>query len=90
MFRSVQRAMVLAVETQSMTENNQIKSIVERIERLEAEKQAIADDVKEVYAEAKGNGFDPKILKKVIALRKLDPEERERMNLMIETYMTAL
>jgi uncharacterized protein (UPF0335 family) len=73
-----------------MTENNQIKSIVERIERLEAEKQAIADDVKEVYAEAKGNGFDPKILKKVIALRKLDPEERERMNLMIETYMTAL
>lgn len=90
MFRSVQREMVLAVETQSMTENNQIKSIVERIERLEAEKQAIADDVKEVYAEAKGNGFDPKILKKVIALRKLDPEERERMNLMIETYMAAL
>jgi uncharacterized protein (UPF0335 family) len=73
-----------------MTENNQIKSIVERIERLEEEKQAIADDIKEVYAEAKGNGFDQKILKKVIALRKLDPEERERMNLMIETYMAAL
>lgn len=90
MFRSVQRARVLAVETQSMTENNQIKSIVERIERLEAEKQAIADDVKEVFLEAKANGFDPKILKKVIALRKLDPEERERMNLMIETYMAAL
>jgi uncharacterized protein (UPF0335 family) len=73
-----------------MTENNQIKSIVERIERLEEEKQAIADDIKEVYAEAKGNGFDQKILKKVIALRKLDPEERERVNLMIETYMAAL
>lgn len=73
-----------------MIENNHIKAFVERIERLEEEKKAIADDIKEVYAEAKGNGLEPKILKKVIALRKLDPEERERVGLMIETYMAAL
>ena len=73
-----------------MIENNYIKSYIERIERLEEEKQAIADDIKEVYAEAKGNGLEPKILRRVVALRKLDPEERERIGLMIETYMAAL
>ena len=73
-----------------MIENNYIKSYIERIERLEEEKRAISDDIKEVYAEAKGNGLEPKILKKVVALRKLDPEERERIGLMIETYMAAL
>ena len=73
-----------------MIENNYIKSYIERIERWEEEKRAIADDIKEVYAEAKGNGLEPKILKKVVALRKLDPEERERVGLMIETYMQAL
>ena len=73
-----------------MIENNYVKAYIERIERLEEEKRAIADDIKEVYAEAKGNGLEPKILKKVVALRKLDPEERERIGLMIETYMAAL
>lgn len=73
-----------------MIENNHIKAYVERIERLEEEKQAIADDIKEVYAEAKGNGLEPKILKKVVALRKMDPEERERIGMMVETYMQAL
>lgn len=73
-----------------MIENNYIKSYIERIERLEEEKQAIADDIKEVYAEARGNGLEPKILRRVVALRKLDPQERERIGLMIETYMAAL
>lgn len=73
-----------------MIENNHVKAYIERVERLEAEKRAIADDIKEIYAEARGNGLEPKILRKVVALRKLDPEERERMNLMIETYMAAL
>ena len=73
-----------------MIENNYIKSYIERIERLEEEKQAVADDIKEVYAEAKGNGLEPKILRRVVALRKLDPKERERIGLMIETYMAAL
>ena len=70
--------------------NNYVRTYIERVERLEEEKQAIADDIKEVYAEAKGNGLEPKILKKVIALRKMDPEERERIGMMVETYMQAL
>jgi uncharacterized protein (UPF0335 family) len=70
--------------------NNQLKAFVERLERLEEEKKAIQNDIKEVMSEAKSDGFEPKILKKVIALRKMDPEERERMELMIATYMAAL
>jgi uncharacterized protein (UPF0335 family) len=71
-------------------QNNQLKAFVERLERLEEEKKAIQNDIKEVLSEAKSEGFEPKILKKVIALRKIDPEERERMELMIATYMAAL
>ncbi len=70
--------------------NNQLKAFVERLERLEEEKKAIQNDIKEVMSEAKSDGFEPKILKKVIALRKMDPEERKRMELMIATYMAAL
>lgn len=73
-----------------MTTNNQIKAIVERIERLEEEKAAIAQDIKEVYLEAKSNGFDPKIIKKVIALRKQDAEKRKEEQALIATYMDAL
>lgn len=73
-----------------MTTNNQIKAIVERIERLEDEKAIIATDIKEVYLEAKGNGFDPKIIKKVIALRKQDAEKRKEEQALLATYMDAL
>lgn len=71
-------------------QNNQLKAFVERLENLENEKKAIQQDITEVLKEAKSDGFEPKILKKVIALRKMDPEERERMELMIATYMAAL
>lgn len=67
-----------------------LTSIVERIEHLEDEKTAVADQIKEVYAEAKGNGFDPKILRKVIAARKKRPEEREEEDAMLDVYLTAL
>ena len=70
--------------------NNHLKAFIERLERLEEEKKAIQNDIKEVLSEAKSEGFEPKILKKVIALRKMDPEERERIELMIATYMAAL
>lgn len=70
--------------------NNQIKALVERIEKLEEEKAAIAEDIKEVYAEAKANGFDPKIIKKVIAIRKQDAQKRAEEQALIETYMDAL
>ena len=68
----------------------QLKSIVERIERLEEDKKAIAGDIKEVYAEAKANGFDTKILRKVISLRKKDRNEREEEEAILDLYMNAL
>jgi uncharacterized protein (UPF0335 family) len=68
----------------------ELKAIVERIERLEDEKAAIAGDIREVYSEAKSTGFDTKILKKVIALRKVDPAAREETRSLIDTYMHAL
>ena len=70
--------------------HGQLKSLVERIERLEDEKATIAGDIKEVYAEAKANGFDTKILRKVIALRKKEAAEREEETSMLEVYMAAL
>ncbi len=73
-----------------MTTNNQIKSIVERIEQLEDEKALIAQDIKEVYLEAKGNGFDPKIIKKIVALRKQDAQKLKEEQALIATYMDAL
>lgn len=68
----------------------QLKSLVERIERLEEEKKTIAADIKEVYAEAKANGFDTKILRKVISLRKKEVTEREEEQSMLDLYMAAL
>lgn len=70
--------------------HGQLKSIVERIERLEEDKKAIAGDIKEVYAEAKANGFDTKVLKAIITLRRMDPSERETLDSLIDTYMAAL
>jgi uncharacterized protein (UPF0335 family) len=68
----------------------QLKTIVERIERLEEEKKTIAADIKEVYAEAKGNGFDTRILRKVISIRRKDRHEREEEEAMLEVYLDAL
>jgi uncharacterized protein (UPF0335 family) len=68
----------------------QLKSIVERIERLEEEKKAIADDIKDVYGEAKGNGYDTKVLRTVIRLRKQDATEREEQDAILDLYKTAL
>jgi uncharacterized protein (UPF0335 family) len=70
--------------------NNRLKTIVERLERMEEEKQAIVDDIKEIMKEAKGEGFEPKILKKVLALRKMGDDERERLDLLVATYMASL
>ena len=68
----------------------QLRSLVERIERLEEEKTTIAGDIKEVYAEAKANGFDTKILRKVVRLRKVDRAEREEEEALIDLYLHAL
>ena len=69
---------------------DQLKAIIERIERLEEEKKAIADDIKDVYAEAKGNGFDVTALRTIIRLRKQDADERREQEAILETYMHAL
>jgi uncharacterized protein (UPF0335 family) len=69
---------------------DQLRSIVERVERLEEEKQALSDDIKEVYAEAKGNGFDTKVLRTVVRLRKQDQAERQESEALLDLYMHAL
>lgn len=69
---------------------DQLRAIVERIERLEEEKRGIADDIKEVYAEAKANGFDTKTLRQVIRLRKQDNNERQEQEALLDTYLSAL
>jgi uncharacterized protein (UPF0335 family) len=69
---------------------DQLKSIVERIERLEEEKAALAEDIKEVYAEAKANGYDTKTLRTVIRLRKQDSAERQEQEALLDLYLAAL
>ena len=72
------------------TTADRLKSFIMRIERLEEDKKGIADDIKEVFGEAKGEGFDVKVLRKVIALRKKDPEERAEEEELLELYMSAI
>ena len=69
---------------------SQLRSIVERIERLETEKAEVSEQIKEVYAEAKGNGFDPKAIRKVVALRKKDRAKRQEEEAVLDLYLSAL
>jgi uncharacterized protein (UPF0335 family) len=69
---------------------DQLKTIIERIERLEEEKKTISDDIRDVYAESKGNGFDVKALRTIVRLRKQDANERAEQETILETYMQAL
>jgi len=70
--------------------NAQLRSIIERVERLEADKAEIASDIRDVYAEAKGNGFDVKALRTIIRMRKQDANERAEQEAILDTYMHAL
>ena len=69
---------------------DQLKSLVERVERLEEEKTALSTDLKEVYAEAKGQGFDTKIMRQVVRLRKMESHEREERDALLDLYLSAL
>jgi uncharacterized protein (UPF0335 family) len=69
---------------------DRLKAFVERVEKLEEEKKAISDDVRDVYAEAKANGYDIKALRTVVKLRKMDINERKEQEAVLETYMHAL
>ena len=68
----------------------QLKSFIERIERLEDEKRALGEDVKEVYAEAKGSGFEPKIMRQIIKIRRIDKEEHDEQETLLDLYKRAL
>ena len=78
-----------AFNTESVAAD-QLKSFIERIERLEEEKAGIAGDIKEIYAEAKGNGFDTKVMRKIISLRRKDHAERQEEEAILELYLQAL
>ncbi len=69
---------------------DRLRSFIERIERLEHEKQELAADIREVYSEAKGVGFDPKIMRHVVRLRKMDDHDRRAHEMVLDTYMHAL
>lgn len=73
-----------------MVAKDQLRAFIERIERLEEEKKTIADDIKDVLAEAKGSGFDTKIMKRVLALRKKDDQERAEEEAVLDAYLIAL
>ena len=68
----------------------QLKSFIERIERLEDEKRALGEDIKEVYTEAKGNGFEPKIMRQIIKIRKMDKDALDEQESLLDLYKRAL
>jgi uncharacterized protein (UPF0335 family) len=67
-----------------------LKSFIERVERLEEEKKALMDDIKDVYSEAKANGFEVKIMRQLVRLRKMDKDELDEQEALLETYMRAI
>ena len=83
-------AAVMDDQTAHRFAKDQLKAFVERVERLEEEKKAIADDIRDVYGEAKANGFDTKALRAVVRLRKQDLNERKEQEAILETYLHAL
>lgn len=78
------------VDVLNATAQTQLNSYLERIERLEEDKAAVMQDLKEVYAEAKGNGFDTKIMRKVVRIRKMDRAKRQEEEALIDLYLSAL
>jgi len=78
------------IDILNSTAQTQLKTIIERIERLEEDKAAVSNDLKEVYLEAKGNGFDVKVLRKVIRLRKQDKAKRQEEEALIDLYLSAI
>jgi len=69
---------------------DRLRSLIERIERLEEEKKAIASDIRDIYAEAKGAGFDVKIMRTIIKLRKMNAADRDEQDMLLDTYRRAL
>jgi uncharacterized protein (UPF0335 family) len=74
----------------TQSKDDRLKSLIERVERLEEEKNNLLADIKEVFSEAKGLGYDPKIMRKVLIIRKMDIDERLEQEALLETYIAAL
>jgi uncharacterized protein (UPF0335 family) len=70
--------------------DDRLRLLIERVERLEEEKKGIQDDIKDVYAEAKAVGYDAKIMKAIVRLRKMKPDDRREMDMLLDTYKNAL
>jgi len=70
--------------------DDRLRLLIERVERLEEEKKGIGDDIKDVYGEAKAVGYDTKIMRQIIRLRKMKPDDRREMDLLLDTYKNAL
>jgi uncharacterized protein (UPF0335 family) len=79
-----------SLETLNTSAQGKLKSLIERIERLEEDKAAVSTDLKEVYAEAKGEGFDAKIIRKVVRIRKMDSAKRSEEEALIDLYISAI
>ena len=79
-----------SIDVLNSAAQSQLKSVIERIERLEEDKAAVSADLKEVYLEAKGNGFDVKVLRKVVRLRKQDKAKRQEEEALIDLYLSAI
>jgi uncharacterized protein (UPF0335 family) len=67
-----------------------LKSFIERVERLEEEKKALADDIRDVYSEARANGFEVKVMRQIVKIRKMDKDDLDEQEALLETYMRAL
>jgi uncharacterized protein (UPF0335 family) len=72
------------------TTDDRLRLLIERVERLEEEKKGIADDIRDVYAEAKAVGYDAKIMRQIVRLRKMTPDDRAEMEMVLDTYKAAL
>lgn len=69
---------------------DQLRLLIERVERLESEAQGIKDDIKDVYLEAKSSGYDTKVVRQIVRLRKMNPHDRQEMEAILQTYLSAL
>lgn len=74
----------------TISADDQLRLFIERIERLEEEKKGVADDIRDTYAEAKSQGYDPRIMRQIVRLRKMEPHDRQEMELILDTYKAAL
>jgi len=80
----------MADTSDAKASDDRLRLLIERVERLEEEKKGIGDDIKDVYAEAKAVGYDAKIMRQIVRLRKMKPDDRREMEMLLETYMAAL